>query len=388
MPNILLYERVPDGWYEGLARFLREEQPDGLELELAQPEDDELDSALALLPEAHVLVVGLAGQQRAVCRRVFEEGAELKLVQKLGSRAFGVDLEAAAEHGVPVSLLPAPAHVACAEHTMLLILAAVKKLLGAHRAITDERADRKPRPTDAAAYACNWDHLKGIGLLAGKTLGLVGMGDIAVEVARRAKAFGMTMLYADEEPLPDDEAEELGVAFRQLDDLLAEADIVSLHAAHTEQTDKLISQERLGRMKRSAILVNTARGGLVDEEALIATLCKDHIAGAALDVWAEEPTPRDNPLLALDNVVATPHVAAGTLPPDALFAAIVPNIIAALRGEPVERIIEPKPAHGVRAEGGPFADEDETGPGLEVDEDTRAAGSLGQPPEEQDDAEA
>ena len=343
MPNILLYERVPEAWFEAFAEFLDQEAPEDTELELVQPADDELDSVLSLLPEADVLVVGLAGQQRAVCRRVFADGERLRLVQKLGSRSRGIDRAAAAAFEVPVSLVPAPAHVACAEHTILLMLAAAKQLHAATRAIAEGHTRLAPKPTSATEYAYNWCGLENIGLLAGKTLGLVGMCSVAVEVARRAVAFGMNVVYYDPELPAECGADALDFPRLELDELLAQADVVSLHAAHTPGTENLINADRLARMKPTALLVNTARGGLIDEDDLMHALTKDEIAGAALDVWVAEPTPRDNPLLAFDSVVATPHIAAGSLPPDAAYAAILPNILAALHGGPVEGLLEPPP---------------------------------------------
>jgi len=344
MPKIALYENVPQAWFEAFAAFLREHQPVGLALELAQPETDDLDSMLRLVPEADVLVVGLTGQRRAVVRKVFEEAVRLKLLQKIGSRVWGLDLDAAREAGVPVSLLPAPAHIACAEHTMLLILAVAKKLLAANRQMTDGRArkpGREPRTGTAPDYAYNWADLAGIGVLAGKTLGLLGMGDIGIEVACRAKAFGMKVIYHQSEALPQEEQDLLGVGFRELDALLGEADVVSLHAGLTSWTGNVLSAERLALLKPSAIVVNTARGGLVDEAALATALREKLLAGAGIDAWAVEPPPRDNPLLRLDTVVATPHVAAGTLPPSALFELILPNLLAALRGERMASLVVP-----------------------------------------------
>ena len=341
MPKVMLYERVPDAWFDGFAAFLREHQPDDFELELIQPEDELLDSMLSLVPEADVLVVGLTGQRRAVVRHVFEEAVRLKLLQKLGSRAFGVDLEAARDAGVAVSLLSAPAHVACAEHTLMLMLAATKKLLPATRAAA-QAAGSDARPgTDDAHSGYNWADIDGIGLLAGKTLGLIGMGDIGVEVAWRAAAFDMDILYYDEEALPEDEAEEMGVTFSKLDDLLIDSDVVSIHIACTPKTENLLNAERLALMKPTAMFVNTARGGIVDEKALAKALREGNLAGAAIDAWATEPPSKLNPLLTLDNVLATPHVAAGTLPPTANFEAVFPNIIAALRGEPIAGLLTP-----------------------------------------------
>jgi phosphoglycerate dehydrogenase-like enzyme len=336
----MLYERVPEAWFEAFAAALRDCEAEDLELELVQPEDDSIDSMLAAVPEADVLVVGLTGQHRGVVRHVFEDAVRLKLVQKVGSRAAGIDLDAAREAGVPVSVVPAPAHVACAEHTLMLALAASRKLVAAHRAVTSPRGARPPAKDNGPAY--NWTEMDGIGYLAGKTLGLIGMGDIAIEVAWRANAFDMDVLYYDEDHLSEDEAEELGVTFAKIDDLLIDSDIVSVHCALTPQTENLLDAEHLALMKPTAILVNTARGGIVDEGALARALREGKLAAAAIDAWATEPPSRLNPLLKLDNVVATPHVAAGTLPPAATFAAILPNILAALRGEPLAALLTPQ----------------------------------------------
>ncbi len=372
MPRVLLYEKVPQAWFDGFAAFLRERQPEGLSLELVQPQGDDVDHMLELLPETDVLIVGLTGQHRAVVRKVFEEGVRLKLVQKLGSRLTGLDLDAARDVGVPVCLLPAPAHIACAEHTLLLLLAVARKLPAASRLARGEgqrpgargaksRKDvergasgaEKGDPAAAAPstvpppsfarpdYDYNWAEMAGIGVLAGKTLGLIGMADIGIEVAYRAKAFGMKVVYYQEEALPQDEQELLDVAYCDLEPLLRQADVVSLHAGLGGQTQGLLNAERLGLMKPSAILLNTARGGLVDESALATALRDGRLAGAGIDAWAAEPTPRDNPLLKLDNVVATPHVAAGTMPPSATYDVLLPNLLAALRGDPLAGMVSP-----------------------------------------------
>ena len=391
MATILLHEKVPQAWFDELARFLTTRQPEGLRLELAQCEDGDAEKSSALLREAEVLLVGLTGQRRPVGRDAIEKAPELRLIQKVGSRATGVDLAAAREARVLVSLLPAPAHVACAEHTLLLILALARKLIPAHQQVVRrplKETAKRSRATTASDYAHNWAALDGIGVLAGKTLGLVGMADIAIETARRARAFGMKLIYCDKEGLPENEEKELGLQRRELDDLLKEADIVSLHVARTPDTENLINAQRLALMKPAALLVNTARGGLVDEAALADALSQKRLAGAALDAWAAEPTPRDNPLLKLDNVVATPHVAAGTLAPAALFEAIAPNIIAALRGEPVTGSLTPDLAPKPPRVVPPPAEEKPQPPEASEEEDTadieKPAGPPPEPPTSSD----
>ena len=350
MATILLYESVPEAWFDDFAEFLRERQPEDHPLELVQADDTDLEGKLALLHKADAVVVGLTGQRRPLGREAIESAPRLRLIQKLGSRTAGVDLEAARQAGVSVSLLPSPHCVAAAEHTMLFILALARKLVAAHqRAVRKSPKDAgpPPRPASASDYAHNWAGIEGIRLVAGKVLGLVGMGDIAVETVRRAAAFGMRVVYCDSDPLPEDEEGDLGVERRELDDLLREADFVSLHVGLTPETQNLLNAERLALMKPTAFLVNAARGGLVDEAALADALANGRLAGAAIDAWAMEPTPKDNPLLKFDNVVATPHIAAGAFPTTTIFEELTPNLIAALRGEAVAGCltpdVEPKP---------------------------------------------
>jgi phosphoglycerate dehydrogenase-like enzyme len=147
--------------------------------------------------------------------------------------------------------------------------------------------------------------------LRGKTLGLVGLGEIGREVARRAAIFEMNILYCQRHRIPARYEEILGVRMVPLEELMGESDFVSLHVPHTEETEKLLSGEMLSLMKRGAYLVNTGRGGLVDETALVEALRKGRIAGAGLDVFELEPLPADHPLCSLDNVVLAPHTGGG-----------------------------------------------------------------------------
>ena len=145
-----------------------------------------------------------------------------------------------------------------------------------------------------------------------KTLGLIGFGEIGMEVARRARGFDMEVLYYRRRPLPAVWEERLGVRRADLEELLETSDFVSLHAPHTPETEKLLNQERLTLMKPSAVLVNTSRGGLVDEDALARALSERRVAGAALDVFIEEPLPKDHAFNNLENVVLSPHTGGGS----------------------------------------------------------------------------
>jgi glyoxylate reductase len=170
--------------------------------------------------------------------------------------------------------------------------------------------------------------------LAGKTVGLIGFGRIGREVAKRARAFDTTIIYHDLVRAPATVEAELGATYVSRDDLLRRADVVSLHAPLTAETRGMIGERELRLMRSDAVLINTARGALIDEHALARALAKEWIAGAGLDVFAQEPPSTDNPLLAFPNVVLTPHVAAGTR--DAYrtkMQAVFSNMQRVARGE-------------------------------------------------------
>jgi phosphoglycerate dehydrogenase-like enzyme len=146
-------------------------------------------------------------------------------------------------------------------------------------------------------------------LLSGKTVGILGLGAIGKGVAKRLRGFDCTILYHNRNPLPESEEQALGVSYRSLDALLAESDVLSLNCPLTPETKGLIDSRALGRMKRGALLVNVARGGVVVEPDLVAALRDGHLAGAAVDVFDQEPPPTDHPLLHMQNVIVTPHTA-------------------------------------------------------------------------------
>jgi phosphoglycerate dehydrogenase-like enzyme len=298
--------------------------------------------------------LGLAGQvvpalatgqpletQLAGVHYLFLEGAEiteavlarapdLRLIQKHGEDCRNIDLAAAARRGVPVARLRRWANTSVAEQTILLLLAVARRLLPSHAAALEPPADA----TRGDSHY-NWARVRGLRSLRGMTLGLVGLGEIGREVARRAHAFEMHILYTQRRRLPPALEAALGAEFRPLPSLLAEADVVSLHVPLTADTRHLIAAAELEQMRRGAILLNTSRGALVDEAALVAALRDGHLGGAGLDVRAEEP-PRDVAgLVGLPTVVLTPHVGAGTgteLCRD--VRAVLDNVARVRRGEP------------------------------------------------------
>ena len=252
----------------------------------ACPEDDEALLA-RLLPEADVLWHVL----KPCTAAMIAAAPGLKLIQKIGVGVNTIDLEAAKARGIPVCNLPGTNSRAVAEMTLALMFSALRRV---------------PR-FDAALRAGTWSDAAmqdGISEVGGRVVGLVGYGSIPRLLAPVLVALGCTVIYTARRPVADALGE-----WRTLEALLAEADVVSLHLPLTPQTERLIDTAALARMKRGAVLVNTARGGLVDQAALIDALRDGRLAAAGLDVFAREPTDAADPLFALPNVVVTPHIA-------------------------------------------------------------------------------
>lgn len=205
--------------------------------------------------------------------------------------------------------------MAVADHTMALLLALARKIVPGHRGVVEakhEALGKTPAPTSEWSFAFNWLGFPDVVEINRKTMGLVGFGEIGREVARRARGFDMPVLYHQRTRLPPEWEQKLEARFAPLDELLERSDVVSLHAPHTDETASLVDARRLALMKPSAFLVNTSRGGLVDEGALAKALESGAIAGAALDVFVEEPLPRDHPFTKLPNVVLAPHTGGGS----------------------------------------------------------------------------
>ncbi|CAA9437121.1 MAG: D-3-phosphoglycerate dehydrogenase [uncultured Quadrisphaera sp.] len=261
---------------------------DVAEVHEASGDEDQLIDALA---DAQVCVTQMA----PLTRRVLEASPELRLFAVGRGGPVNANLEAATEHGVRVTFAPGRNATATAEYSIGLLLAAARRIPSTHAAV-----QRGEWPSSLYAYDA-------VGLeLEGATVGLVGAGAIGGRVARILRAFGSTVLVHD--PYADPEALD-GVELVELDALLERSDVVSLHARLTEDTREMIDGAALARMRRGAVLVNCARGGLVDHTALADALRSGHLAGAGLDVFDVEPLPQDHPLRGAPGIVTTPHLA-------------------------------------------------------------------------------
>jgi phosphoglycerate dehydrogenase-like enzyme len=286
--------------------------------------------AAAALPHASALVL----RRGAVTADVIASAPQLRLVQRLGARADGIDVAAAAAAGVAVSCLPRRTLAYTAEHALLLMLALAKRLLVADGAVRTGGYDVGAiKPAKGVAY--NWPGLADIGGLYGHTLGIVGLGEVGALVAERARAFGMRVVYFNRRPLPATREQALGISYRPFEALLAESDFVSVHASNIGPNDRLVGRAAFAAMKPTAFFINTSRGRLVDEDALFDALAAGTIAGAGLDVHHAEPRVAGDRFAALSNVVMTPHLAGGSrLGLLDEVAAIFANMRAALSGAP------------------------------------------------------
>ena len=247
---------------------------------------------------------------------------KLRVVGRAGVGVDTIDVDAATRHGIVVLNTPDASTLATAEHTMAMMLALCRRIAHGNRRVMDREW--------TATGLMGWE-------LAGKTLGIIGLGRIGAAVAARARAFGMTVL-AHDAYVSEARAESLGCKLLPFDELLGRADIVTLHAPLTPQTEKMMGKREMALMRSGCTLVNCARGGLVDEEALLDALDSRKFAGAALDVVGEEPPPPDHPvwkLLHHPKVLATPHLGGSTFEAQARIATdLCKDVVAVLRGQP------------------------------------------------------
>jgi phosphoglycerate dehydrogenase-like enzyme len=230
----------------------------------------------------------------------FRAAPNLKLVQLTSAGYDQVDPEAAKKAKVPVSNNGGANAIAVSEHAMMLMLAVFKRCVQFHNSVVAGNW-RVGNPADVRVHE-----------VSGATLGIVGLGNIGKKVARRAKAFDMKVQYYDIKRLTEDQEDALGVRFVLFDELLQTSDVVSLHVPLDDGTRKMIGARELGLMKRDAIIVNTCRGPVIDEDALYAALKDNKIFGAGLDVMVDEPPQPKHPLFSLQNVILTPHTAGPT----------------------------------------------------------------------------
>ena len=301
-PKILITDKIHDSAIEEARKFAEVTTAFGAS-------EDEIVSKIR---EYDALIVRSGTQ---VTRKIIEAG-KLKVIGRAGVGLDNVDVTAAKEKGAAVVNAPESLTIAVAEMTFGLVISLMRKIVAGDKSLREKR----------------WDRNKLMGNeLYRKTIGIVGFGRIGREVADRANAFGMKVIAYDPYVTIEDARESNAKLIVEIDELLKNSDVISVHAPLTPQTKHLINAEKLKLMKNSAVLVNIARGGLVDTNALIDALKNKKIAGAALDVFETEPL-GESPLLELENVVLTPHLGASSAEAQVVAGTIVVEKIKDILG--------------------------------------------------------
>lgn len=272
---------------EGL-KILREEKDLRVDVKLKQSEE----ALKEIIKDYDALLVR---SETKVTRSIIEEAEKLKVIGRAGVGLDNIDVESATKKGIIVMNAPEGNTISTAEHTMSLILALSRNIPQANSSLKQGQ----------------WNRQKFMGVeLYGKILGIVGLGRIGTEVAKRAISFGMKVI-AHDPYLAEDKAKQLGIELVEYENLLRQSDYISFHVPLTEETKNMLSEKELHIIKKGTRIINCARGGVIDERALAKAIQEGLVEGAAVDVFEKEP-PQDNPLLKLDNVIATPHLGAST----------------------------------------------------------------------------
>ncbi|NPV65995.1 MAG: D-glycerate dehydrogenase [Anaerolineae bacterium] len=318
-PRVFITRVIPE---EGLALLRDACMIDLWEDELPPPYDilqrrtAEADGLLCLLSDR-------------IDAALLEAAPRLRVISQMAVGYDNIDIAACTAHGLPVGHTPGVLTETTADFAFALLMAAARRI---------PEAERYAR----AGRWKTWGPTLLLGRdIHGATLGIIGMGRIGQAVARRARGFAMRLLYTDRAEVP--EAAALGAEYRPLDALLAESDFVSLHVPLTPETFHLIDARALSLMQPTAILINTARGPVVDHMALYHALTGGQIAAAALDVTDPEPLPPDSPLLRLDNCLVVPHIASASVATRGRMAVMAAeNLLAGLRGERLPHPVNPE----------------------------------------------
>jgi D-3-phosphoglycerate dehydrogenase len=255
-----------------------------------------------------------------VTRELMASSPRLKAVGVHGIGCDHVDLEAARELGKIVFNTPTALTETVAEMTMALMLALTRRVVSADKAVR------------AGEWSRKYGDLRGTEIM-GKTVGIIGLGKIGSAVARRLKPFGVRLIYHDVRENPELER-ETGIERVAIEELLSRSDIVTLHVPYTSETHHIISGEEIGMMRDGAFIVNTARGRIIDQGALVEALRREKVAGAALDVFEEEPLDPGSPLASMDNVILTPHLGASSVEAmERMAVQVAYGVLKVLRNE-------------------------------------------------------
>lgn len=270
--------------------FIKKLLPEGFEfITLDKPGREEI---IKKIPEADFLLVG--GREK-IDREVLDAAPKLQMIQRSGVGLDSLDIEAISERNIPLYVNEGVNAQSVAEHTLLLILGTLRKI-----AVLDSKTRAGEWVKHDVGILCHE--------LFGKQVGLVGLGNIGKSVARMLQGFRVKIVYFKSNRLASTEEKAINVSYLSFDELLCSSDIVSLHCSLNDVTRNMLGSSELNRMKQGAVIINTARGALIDESALFGALQSGHIAGAGLDVFTKEPINSEHPFMKMDNVLITPHI--------------------------------------------------------------------------------
>jgi len=281
-------------------------------------------------PKKEEILAGIRGKDAILClltdkidRDIMDAAPNLKVISSFSVGYDHIDVAEATRRGIYVTYTPGVLTEATADFAWTLLMAIARRIV---------EADRNVRTGN---WKVGWGPTILLGdSVYGKTLGIVGLGRIGAALAKRAKGFDMKVVYFDIARAPIEKEKELGVEYVSLEKLLGESDFVSIHVPLSKETYHLFGDAQFRQMKRTAFLINTSRGPVVDEKALAKALKEKVIAGAALDVFEKEPTDPDNLLLGLDNIVMAPHIASATKEARSKMSEVsAKNLVAVLKGE-------------------------------------------------------
>jgi glyoxylate reductase len=318
MSRVVVTGKIPAG---GLARLKAEHDVVAWENETAISRSE----LLTMVAGADAIVSLLT--EKIDAELLDAAGPQLKSVSNVAVGYNNIDVPACEQRGVLVTNTPGVLTEATADIAMSLILMATRRLGEGERVIRSQ-----------APWQWGMFYMLGMGL-QGRQLGIVGMGQIGIATARRAKAFGMSIAYTRRTPLEDHVIDELDAKFMSMDELIESSDVISLHCPYSPATHHLMSENQFARMKKTAFLINTARGPIVNEQALVDALKAGEIAGAGLDVFENEPSVHPG-LLELDNAVLIPHLGSATVETRAAMADIAAtNALAILAGNPAPNLV-------------------------------------------------
>ena len=287
--NIIYFDRAPQEHVD----ILNDATPQGFKVWCLENMDADEQKRVLAKADYFLILHHYTG------RDTMEKSPQLKLVQRTGIGYNNVDIKAAEEMGIAVAIIPGGNGIAVAEHAILMTLALYRHLVELN---LRTKAGKWP----------SFDFRLSSYELDGKTHGFIGFGFIGRETAKRSRAFGTKIIYYDPFRLPKETEDSLGAEYMSFEDVLRCSDVVSLHLPLNESTRNIITMQQLSMMKKDALLINCARGGLVDEDALYTVLKTGALGGAGIDCWVNEPA-HEKKLFELDNVIASPHGAAGTI---------------------------------------------------------------------------